>query len=107
MAIMKGNAPATHFQFVDSKVDPGVQLADIVVGLLGKMHSYFTKTPPDEVAKARAGLTGTALENTELLKDCISRSHGENIAFLNHVASQYDIQKLDIFLRFPDGAFAS
>ena len=107
MAIMKGNAPATHFQFVDSKVDPGVQLADIVVGLLGKMHSYFTKTPPDEVAQARAGLTGTPLENTELLKDCISRSHGENIAFLNHVASQYDIQKLDIFLRFPDGAFAS
>lgn len=57
--------------------------------------------------KRRTGLTGTALENTELLRDCISKSHDENIAFLNHVASQCDIQKLDIFLRFPDSAFAS
>lgn len=106
MAIMKGKVPATHFQFVDSKADPGIQLADVVVGLLGKMHSYFTKTLPDEVAKARVGLTGTALDNTELLRNCISKSHDENIAFLHHVASLYDIQKLDIFLRFPDGAFA-
>jgi hypothetical protein len=106
MAIKRGKVPATHFRFVDSKAEPGIQLADVIVGLLGKMHSYFTKTSPDEVAKARAGLTGAALKNAELLRDCISNSQNENIAFLNHVASQYDIQKLDLFLRFTDGAFA-
>ena len=107
MVITQGGQPATHFRFVDSKTEPGIQLSDVVVGLLGKMHTYLTQTPRDEVAKDRDGLTGTALENAELLRDCISRSHDENIAFLNHVASQYDLQKIDVFLRFQDGPFAS
>ena len=104
--ITMSGVPATHFRFVDSKVEPGIQLADVVVGVLGKMHSYFTQAHRDEVAEARASLTGTSLENVELLSDCISRSHATNVAFLHHVASLYDLQKLDLFFRFPDGAYA-
>jgi hypothetical protein len=107
LRITRGGQPATHFRFVDSKAEPGIQLSDVVVGLLGKMHTYLTMTPRDKVAKDRDALAGISIENAELLRDCISRSHDQNIVFLNHVASQYDLQKIDVFLRFLDGPFAS
>jgi hypothetical protein len=104
--LTSGGEPVTHFRFADSKAENGIQLADIVVGVLGKMHSYFTETPRDEVAADRAELTGTSLTNSELLRDLISTSHDANIAFLHHVASLHDRDKLDLFLRFHDGAYA-
>jgi len=105
--LTSGGEPVTHYRFADSKAEPGIQLADIVVGVLGKMHSYFTETPSDEVAADRANLTGTSLQNSELLRDLIASSHDANIAFLNHVSSKHDLDKLDLFLRFRDGAYAS
>jgi Protein of unknown function (DUF3800) len=105
--LTSGGKRVTNYRFADSKGEPGIQLADIVVGVLGKMHSYFTETPWNEVAADRASLTGTSLQNSELLRDLISVSHDANIAFLHHVASMHDLAKLDLFLRFEDGAYAS
>jgi hypothetical protein len=105
--LTSGGQPVTHYRFADSVSEPGIQLADIVVGVLGKMHSYFTKTPRDEVAEDRSNLTGASLENAEQLRDLIAASHDANIAFLDHVASLHDNDKLDLFLRFRDGAYAS
>jgi hypothetical protein len=51
-------------------------------------------------------LTGTSLKNSELLRDLISASHDANIAFLHHVGSLHDRDKLELFLRFHDGAYA-
>ena len=105
--LTSGGKPVTHYRFADSKAEPGIQLADIVVGVLGKMHSYFAETPPDEVAGDRASLTSTSLQNAELLRDLIAVSHDANITFLHHVSSVHDLDQLDLFLRFKDGAYAS
>jgi hypothetical protein len=105
--LTSGGKPITHYRFADSKAEPGIQLADIVVGTLGKMHTYFTETPPDEVAADRANLTGTSLQNAELLRDLLAASEDANIAFLHHVSSMHDIEKLDLFLRFRDGNYAA
>jgi hypothetical protein len=102
-----GGEPVTNYRFADSKAEPGIQLSDIVVGVLGKMHSYFTETSQEDVAADRASLTGTSLQNAELLRDLIAASHDANIAFLNHVSSAHDLDKLDLFLRFRDGAYAA
>ncbi|SHK22250.1 hypothetical protein SAMN05444159_2744 [Bradyrhizobium lablabi] len=104
--LTRGGEPVMHYRFADSKAEPGIQLADIVVGVLGKMHSYFTETPRDEVAADRANLTGTSLQNSELLRDLLAASHDANIAFLNHVSSMHDLDKLDLFLGFQDGTYA-
>ena len=104
--LTSGGNPVTHYRFVDSKAEPGIQLSDIVVGVLGKMHSYFTETSWDEIAADRASLTGVSRENSDLLRDLISASHEANIAFLNHVSSAHDLGKLDLFLRFQDGVYA-
>jgi hypothetical protein len=96
----------TNYRFADSKVETGIQLSDIVVGLLGKMHSYFTETTDGQVVAARASLTGVSLQNAELLRDLISTSHDVNVGFLHHVSSGHDLRKLDMFLRFHDGEYA-
>jgi Protein of unknown function (DUF3800) len=91
--------PVTNYRFADSKGEPGIQISDIAVGLIGKMHSYLAQTPRDEVAGTRASLTGTSLTNVELLRDLIDASHEANIAFLNHVSSISDLDKMNLFLR--------
>ena len=104
--LTSGGAPVTIFALRTPNQRPASSLSDIVVGELGKMHGNFTETPRDEVAADRADLTGTSLKNAELLRDLISASHDANIAFLHHVASLHDRDKLDLFLRFHDGAYA-
>jgi hypothetical protein len=102
-----GGKPVTHYRFADSKSEPGMQIADVIVGLLGKMHSYLIKTPREEVAAARAGLAGTSLQNAEFLRNLIDTSHATNIAFLHHITSPHDLEKLDLLLRFRDGFYAT
>ncbi|MCD9823797.1 DUF3800 domain-containing protein [Bradyrhizobium japonicum] len=96
--------PVANFRFADSKAELGLQISDVIVGVLGKMHTYFTNTGHEDVAADREALAGTSLENAKLLSDLISASHAANVTFLHHVASVHDIDKLDLFLRFPDGA---
>lgn len=91
--------PLINYRFSDSKSEVGIQISDIIVGLIGKMYSYFVWTQRSEVMKDRASLSGTSLKNTELLRDLIDASHDENIAFLNHVCSISDIDKMNLFLR--------
>lgn len=101
--LTSGGQPVSHFRFADSRSEAGIQLSDVLVGLMGKMHTYFTQTPADEVALAREELADPALENAILLRDLINTSRAANIAFLNHVASRHDVEKLDLFLRYSEG----
>lgn len=95
----------TNYRFADSQSESGIQLADITVGMLGKMHTYLSQTSAEDVEKDRSALTGTALKNAELIRDLIDASNAANQAFLHHVASLHDINKLDRFLRFSDGRY--
>ncbi|WP_346658068.1 DUF3800 domain-containing protein [Bradyrhizobium sp. 157] len=99
--------PVKNFRFVDPKAEPGIQLSDVVVGLLGKMHTYLANAERDEDAADRETLSGPSLENANLLRDLLSASHEANIAFLNHVASVHDLDKLDLLLRFANGEYAT
>lgn len=55
---------------------------------------------------ARDALIGVPLENALLLRDVISASDVENVAFQSHTAGLYDRDKADRFLHFADGAYA-
>lgn len=88
-----------HYRFADSKSEVGIQISDIIVGLIGKMYSYFAQNPRDDIASARGSLSGISLKNAELLRDLINASHEANIAFLDHVTSINDIEKMNLFLR--------
>ena len=96
----------SNFRFADSKSEAGIQLSDIAVGVLGKMHTYLSQTSTQNVDEDRVALSDTALKNAEFLRDLIHASSAANQAFLHHVASLHDIDKLDRFLRFADGRYA-
>lgn len=104
--LRSGGAPFVNYRFTDSAHEPGMQISDIVVGLLGKMHSYFTETTAEKVSAARDVLSGASLENALLLRDLITASDAANPAFQHHIASLYDRDKTDRFLRFFDGVYA-
>ncbi|QNT68367.1 DUF3800 domain-containing protein [Defluviicoccus vanus] len=97
--------PVTNYRFADSKTETGIQLSDVIVGVLGKMHTYLSNTSAEDIEKDRLALSNTALKNTKLLCDLITAPDSANQAFLHHVASLHDIDKLDRFLRFPDGRY--
>lgn len=105
MKLVSGGQPVKNYRFADSKSEPGIQVSDIVVGLIGKMYSYFAGTTRDEVSAARASLIGTSLKNAELLRDIIDASHEANIAFLDHVTSANEIGKMNVFLRSRGSAY--
>ena len=104
--LITGGSPFVNYRFADSEHEAGIQVSDIVVGVLGKMHSYFTETGAEGVTIDRDALSGSALTNALLLRDLISASHNENIALQQHLASHYDRDKADRFLRFEDGEYA-
>ena len=95
-----------NYRFADSQSVPGIQLSDVTVGVLGKMHTYLSQTSAQDVENDRVALSGFGLKNAELLRDLIDTSNAANQAFLHHVASLHDIDKLDRFLRFADGKYA-
>ncbi|KCZ93822.1 hypothetical protein HJO_00560 [Hyphomonas johnsonii MHS-2] len=94
--------PLQNYRFADSKSEEGIQISDIMVGLIGKMHTYFAQTTHDNITADRSALSGTSLQNTELLRALINTSHKVNIAFLNHVASINDVDKMNLFLRLSE-----
>jgi hypothetical protein len=106
MQLQKDGSPATHFRFAHSHMEPGIQISDIVVGLLAKMHTFLTRTSLEEVLLFRRGTSGTSLENLKLLRDCIAKSDAENPAFLHHVAALADKEKIDALLQFSDGLYS-
>ncbi len=95
-----------NYRFADSQSEAGIQLSDVTVGVLGKMQTYLSQTSAQDVENDRVALSGSALKNAELLRDLIDASNAANQAFLHHVASLHDIDKLDRFLRFSDGKYA-
>ena len=97
--LISNGQPIKPYRFADSKSEIGIQISDIVVGLIGKMYSYLAAATRNEVFVARETLDGTSLENAGLLRDLIDASHDENIAFLNHVMGPYEIDKMNVFLR--------
>lgn len=106
VALVSAGAAFVNYRFADSKLEPGIQVADIVVGLLAKMHSFFCAAAADDVLDLRSALGGVSLQNALQLRDLIARSYDENVAFQHHAASLYDRDKADRLLRFEDGAYA-
>lgn len=105
MPLKSAGKPFKNYRFADSESEAGIQVSDIVVGLLGKLHTYMSQTSASKVKKDRADLTDISLKNALLLGNLIDASDNENKAFLHHVSSQHDIAKMDMFFHFSNGQY--
>ena len=86
------------FSFADSETDPGVQASDALVGLLGKLFSYVTRTNPQQLIADRRKLTPGQARNLGKLNALLDRSEAETPALLHQVASGRALHAGQLFL---------
>ncbi|MAN65313.1 DUF3800 domain-containing protein [uncultured Hyphomonas sp.] len=98
LAPSSNGVPVENYKFCDSKSETGIQVSDVIVGVLGKMYTYLVETPRDQVLTDQAALSGPSKTNADLLRDLIDEANVANTAFLNHVMSNSDVDKMNLFL---------
>jgi hypothetical protein len=98
---MDGPQPLHHFGFVDSTAEPGVQVSDCVVGLLGKLFSYASRTEPAQIIADRRALKPGQVRTLAKLKALIDRSQAETAAMTQQVGALRSMQAAEFFI---DGA---
>ncbi|HCF1530114.1 TPA: DUF3800 domain-containing protein [Pseudomonas aeruginosa] len=62
------------YRFADSKAEAGIQLSDVVAGLVGRHFSYLKDHSLKELIQRRAGFTELQLANLARLRTLIDRS---------------------------------
>lgn len=94
--IMDGTKEIKNYTFVDSKSCHLTQLSDILVGLIGKMHSYLNKNTRNVIHADFNQLDPIQSENIDLLLDLIDRSHDKNMGFLHSTDSYEEMSKIGV-----------
>lgn len=98
--LREGSAPLKHFEFVDSRATPWVQLSDALVGLLGKLFSYASHTPLLEIEAAVASLNARQRRALDVLTDILSRSLDDCAGFAHYIVSLEDHRRRTAILGF-------
>lgn len=96
--------PLQNRIFVDSKNEVGVQVSDVVSGLLGK---YFTEVRSSDVAALRSrerGLSQIGKTNLAMLRAQMAKSLGQSNAFFHAVATEDERNKHAFFMYECAGA---
>ena len=75
------------FQFVNSKDEPGVQVSDAPIGLMGKLFTFVMRSNIAAVAAAKNALTPSQGRTLQKLNDLLDRSQTQTQALLEQVAS--------------------
>lgn len=91
--IVDKSTPVSNFIFCDSITKPGIQLSDIIVGIIGKMYSFICSKNESEINFIKKNMSSKSKENLIRLKHLIDISDDENQAFFQHVSSVEDIKK--------------
>ena len=86
------------FSFVNSETEPGVQASDPLVGLLGKLFSYITRTDVKQLVADRRALTQGQLRTLRKLNALLDRSGAETPALLHQVGSGRALRAGHFFL---------
>ncbi len=95
-----GDYVLTHYRFAVSHDEPGIQIADLIIGLIGKFFSFICETSHDEIVRTRNGLTAQQHRTLRLLGELSDRSISENPVFAHYVLSLSDQQKASELLGY-------
>jgi hypothetical protein len=93
-----GESTLTNHRFVISDDEPGIQISDIIVGVLGKMFSFIQEADLDGLVSWRQNLDPQQERNLSLLRMLLDRSLEENAAFAYYVLSLEDRQRAALLL---------
>jgi hypothetical protein len=96
--LLDNGAPLANYRFVDSKAEPGVQVSDPLVGLLGKFLTYITRADGVTLRRDRSALNAMQRANLARLNGLMDRANAQSPALLHSVLSMTDIRRSGQFL---------
>lgn len=95
---MDGERALRTFRFAVSHDEPGVQVSDVISGLLGKFFALIQDKSQEQLHLIRQSLTTQQQTNLNLLKQLLDQSLTNNKAFAHYVLSSGDRQRASILL---------
>lgn len=94
----KQRAKGINFRFSDSKADPGIQLADVTVGLIGKYQNFVEAHRLPELLARKKAWSAAQTETFELLRDLIDYSNDMSNAFIHRITAMDSKWKNDALM---------
>ncbi len=95
---MDGARVLDHFRFARSHDEDGIQISDVLTGLLGKLFSFAIERSQREIVAARSGLNPRQHAALATLNELLDLSSEKNTVFASYVLSPYDQHKIALFL---------
>ncbi|WP_407193773.1 DUF3800 domain-containing protein [Bradyrhizobium sp. STM 3566] len=93
-----GEKPLDIHRFARSHDEPGVQISDVIAGLLGKFFSMVQREEYGDLCFIRESLDPQQQRCLGLLQELLARSLAENNAFSHYILSLDDQRKAAYFL---------
>ncbi|WP_024921356.1 MULTISPECIES: DUF3800 domain-containing protein [unclassified Afipia] len=93
-----GDRTLDTYRFATSHDEPGVQVSDVVAGLLGKFFSMLQDCNLEELAEMRHALNPNQQRSLALFTQLLDRSLAENPAFAHYILSAEDQRRAAFFL---------
>ncbi|MBR1177086.1 DUF3800 domain-containing protein [Bradyrhizobium sp. KB893862 SZCCT0404] len=93
-----GERTLDTYRFATSHDEPGVQISDVIAGLLGKFFSMLRDCDPEQLADMRRALNPQQARSVALLRHLLDRSLAENPAFAHYILSAEDQGRAALFL---------
>lgn len=87
-----------NFSFTDSKSEPGIQIADVVTGFLGKYQSFVEEHPLQELMKRKNSWNEIQTANFYLLRRLIDLSDEVSNAFIHRSTAMDTAWKDETFV---------
>ncbi len=97
-AKFRDSAGHVDFSFSDSRSEPGIQIADVVTGFLGKYQSFVEEHPLQELLKRKNSWNEIQSANFNLLRRLIDLSDEVSNAFIHRSTAMDSAWKDETFL---------
>lgn len=94
----KQRAQGIDYRFSDSKADPGIQLADVTVGLIGKYQDFVEEHRLPELLARQKAWSAAQSETFRLLRGVIDYSDAVSNAFVHRITAMDSEWKNDTFM---------
>jgi hypothetical protein len=97
--IMDNGRVLNNHRFVRSHDEPGVQISDVIIGMVGKCFDYLIRTSMPELMQVYSELLLLQRQNLEMFSRLLDASKDENAAFAHYTLSSEDQERAAAFLR--------
>lgn len=94
----KQRARGIDYRFSDSKAEPGIQLADVTVGLIGKYQDFVEEHRLPELLARKKKWSTAQTETFDLLRGLIDYSDEVSNAFVHRITAMNSEWKNDTFM---------